>query len=278
MEQRFFKYEGAGNDFLLFDGRDREFDPQPQLIEALCHRRFGIGADGAMILGNDPQAEFSMRYYNSDGFPATMCGNGGRCIALFAEHLGIGGPVKTFRAIDGLHTAQLLRLDGPCGTVRLQLCDVQDVRLAENYALLDTGSPHYVEWVADTDKIDVVRRGRSIRNTPAITGPHGANVNFVQPLGPGRIRVRTYERGVENETYACGTGAAAAAIATASRGDHSMDFVVEVPGGTLRVQFDRSPEGGFRHVYLTGEARQVFSGTFETNNFMPGSIYFKKNI
>ena len=259
----FAKYEGAGNDFVVIDARGFEFDPQPELVAALCDRHFGIGADGMMSLCLTAQADFKMRYYNSDGHEASMCGNGGRCIALFAHHAGISGRTKRFIGADGEHSARIVRSDDCSGIVELQMRDVQEIVSAGDHYQLDTGSPHYVTFVEDTDSIDVVAVGRKLRNS--ITG--GTNVNFVQITGPDSIKIRTYERGVENETYACGTGATACAIA-AHLHTHSdkTRYTVQTLGGRLSVDFTPESDGRYTHIFLTGEAKKVFCGKIELNN------------
>ena len=207
MGRKFSKYHGAGNDFVMIDGRTEPFDATPERVAALCRRRTGIGADGLMILESDPAEEFRMRYFNADGGEATMCGNGGRCIALFAHHLGIGGMRKRFIGVDGPHTAELLRVEGPEGEIRLGMIDVRRVEVHPEYLFLDTGSPHYVEFVESVRGVDVAGRGAAIRHSAAFAARGGTNVNFVEIVSDGHIRIRTFERGVEAETLACGTGA-----------------------------------------------------------------------
>jgi diaminopimelate epimerase len=264
----FAKYEGAGNDFIVIDAHTFEYEPTVEFVSGLCDRHFGIGADGLMLLGlGRGKAEFDMRYYNADGREATMCGNGGRCIALFAHHLGIGGRKKLFSGPDGLHCAKIVRADDLRGIVELQMTDVGDVVQGSDYLLLDTGSPHYVAFVNSVDEVDVVAEGRAIRGDRTY-GEAGVNVNFVEVAGDGHLRVRTYERGVENETLACGTGATAAAIAThVARQPHVGKFDISVRGGRLSVSFADNGQGSFTDVWLKGPARRVFSGKFETANF-----------
>lgn len=263
----FAKYEGAGNDFIIIDARTFEFEPSPEFVASLCDRHFGIGADGMMLLGlGKGKSEFDMRYYNSDGFEATMCGNGGRCIALFAHHEGIGGREKVFSGADGLHRAKLVSADDLEGIVELQLNHVGRIERTDEYILLDTGSPHYVKFVPNVDEVDVVAEGRLVRNDTTF-GRSGVNVNFVEITGDGRFRLRTYERGVEDETRACGTGATAAAIAThLAKQPETNRFRVAVEGGELFVSFAKN-EGGFTDIWLRGAARKVFHGKFETENF-----------
>ena len=198
MGRKFSKYHGAGNDFVMIDGRTEPFDATPERVAALCRRRTGIGADGLMILESDPAEEFRMRYFNADGGEATMCGNGGRCIALFAHHLGIGGMRKRFIGVDGPHTAELLRVEGPEGEIRLGMIDVRRVEVHPEYLFLDTGSPHYVEFVESVRGVDVAGRGAAIRHSAAFAARGGTNVNFVEIVSDGHIaprRVRTGRKG-----------------------------------------------------------------------------------
>ena len=268
MQTAFAKYEGAGNDFILIDNREGGFTPRAELIAALCDRHFGIGADGLMTLARNAEIDCSMRYYNADGSEGEMCGNGARCFALFAEHGGIGGETKFFDAADGLHTARIRRLKGTSGEIELGMIAVREIRTGDGWWFLNTGVPHYVEFVDDLEAGDVTGRGRAIRRDTT-RFPQGTNVNFVQITGDGTIRMRTYERGVENETLACGTGATAAAIVTAfARQPHTTDFRITVPGGALAVRF--SHEQGtqtYTDIRLTGPARRVFEGVFDSENF-----------
>ena len=267
---RFAKYEGAGNDFILLDLRNGGATPQSAEIARLCDRHFGIGADGLMTLAASAVSgcDCSMRYYNADGSPGEMCGNGARCFALFAEHLGIGGETKYFDAADGLHTARIRRSKGPAGEIELGMTAVREIRTGDGWWFLNTGVPHYVEFVDDLAATDVIGRGRIIRRDTA-RFPQGTNVNFVQVTGDGTIRVRTYERGVENETLACGTGATAAAIvANFALQPRTVRYAVSVPGGELAVRF--SHEQGtqtYTDIRLTGPARRVFEGVFDSENF-----------
>ena len=262
----FSKYEGAGNDFILVDGRTGGFRPDARTIARLCDRHFGIGADGLMILSASPRHDCSMRYYNADGSEGEMCGNGARCFVLFAEHLGIGGREKRFEAADGEHRATVCRADDFAGEIEVGMIDVERIVCGEGWWFLNTGVPHYVEFVDDPAAVDVLQRGASIRRDTA-RFPQGTNVDFVQIAGDGHLRMRTYERGVENETLACGTGATAAAIVANFVRQHDVGrFLVDVPGGQLRVSFDRSAEQHYTNIRLSGPARRVFEGTFDTDN------------
>lgn len=259
----FWKYEGAGNDFVLLDLRNTNFEPTEAQVRAICDRRRGVGADGLMILSECADADFSMRYFNSDGPEATMCGNGGRCITLFADHLGIGGDRKLFRAVDGLHTAEILSRPTPNeAVVRLGMCNVESVRVDEDGdVLLDTGSPHLVRFVEGLD-LDVVGEGRALRYGPKTAATSGANINFVKVEGEGRLSLRTYERGVEDETLACGTGATASAIAACSVFQPAVrHFDLAARGGDLAVDFETDGER-YWSIRLTGPARLAFRGTW----------------
>lgn len=262
MKVKFFKYQGAGNDFVVIDNRDKTFDPSIDRVELLCDRNFGVGADGLMLLENDDKYDFYMRYFNADGKESTMCGNGGRCIAEFAKQLGIGTSEKVvFNSIDGLHEAYFVEVeDEPL--VKLKMIDVKEIKEYDDYYFLNTGSPHYVTFVEELEDMDVFSEGEAIRNDPKFA-PGGTNVNFVEIM-EDEIFVRTFERGVEDETLACGTGSTAAAIAAALflESDQNV-WDVEVLGGMLQVSFDRKEDGTFENIWLTGPAEMVFEGTIE---------------
>lgn len=264
MKLNFHKYQGAGNDFVIIDARGTQPLFSREVVSKLCHRRFGIGADGFMTLENDATEQFYMRYWNADGGESTMCGNGGRCIALFAHHLGIQGKTLSFNSSDGVHKAEILQANDHHGEIRLGMIDVPKVELYDNFSFLFTGSPHYVEFVDNVNEVDVDNRGRQIRNRELFASGGGTNVNFVEVISEGHIRIRTFERGVEAETLACGTGATAAAIATTTLLQMEItDFRVDVQGGSLRVTFDKTPTGGYHNVQLSGPATRVFEGTIE---------------
>lgn len=253
MKLKFMKYEGAGNDFILLDGRDSDFQtPKAQTIERLCHRRFGIGADGLMVLGTGGDGyDFSMLFYNSDGKSGSMCGNGGRCIAMYAEDLGVGGAAKSFDAPDGLHSAVV---DKGIGVVHLGMSDVTALHKVDDGWFLDTGSPHLV--VVD-ESFDIVR-ARRLRQL------YDSNINFITVEG-SEITIRTFERGVEDETWACGTGSVASAI-VAAHIDGAVGhctYAVKARGGDLSVSFEREGDDKCRGVVLSGGARRVFEGEVE---------------
>ncbi len=254
MRLHFYKYQGAGNDFIIADNRDKQIQLNSRQVAFLCDRHFGIGADGLMLLEPAGGYDFRMVYYNSDGNESTMCGNGGRCITAFARKLGIIQHEARFVAIDGPHAATI---DNQ-GDVHLGMQDVHHIAFLDGYSVLNTGSPHYVLPVDDVDNVDVFTRGREIRNTEAYQ-PKGINVNFVQDTGEA-IKVRTYERGVENETLSCGTGVTACAIATVQEATGNFDRPVITPGGRLRVTFKKSSPESATEVVLIGPAELVFEG------------------
>ncbi|MEG1611488.1 MAG: diaminopimelate epimerase [Alistipes sp.] len=261
----FVKYEGAGNDFILIDVRQTAYVPSSKIIAELCNRHFGVGADGVMLLGSSTRCQCTMRYFNADGSVGEMCGNGGRCFALFAHHLGIGGAELCFESLDGDHTARLLSSDNCAGVVELGMIDVEHIIAGGSWWSLNTGVPHYVEFTDNAESINLATRGREICHDTA-RFPQGTNVNFVQITGWGAIRMRTYERGVEAETLACGTGATAAALVTNFVLQPDIThFEVSVPGGMLQISFERNGLK-YSNIRLKGDARKVFSGVINIEN------------
>jgi len=251
----FVKYQGTGNDFVLIDDRDQLFPVGNQaLIERLCHRRFGIGADGLILLQNDPDYDFRMVYFNADGAEGSMCGNGGRCIVRFAHDLGLFDSETRFRAVDGEHVAVVCEEE-----IFLKMNNVAGMEQQPGYTFLNTGSPHVVVFTEDLAAMDVVGEGRPIRYAQAFQ-PGGTNVNFVQVMDDHTLFVRTYERGVEDETYSCGTGVTAAALVAHRQLNMPDPVFIQTLGGHLRVSFNAREEGGFDNVYLIGPARRVFAG------------------
>ncbi len=254
----FQKYQGAGNDFVMIDGR-QQTAPDPsdqQLIAKMCDRKFGIGADGLIILKDHAEFDFEMLYFNADGFPGSMCGNGGRCVVAFAHALGIINQKTTFLAVDGPHEAKVVRPSW----IELEMIEVADVEIGETFYYMDTGSPHYVRFVSDLDKTDVFAEGSAIRYSDRFKAV-GTNVNFVQSFSD-RIAVATYERGVENETLACGTGVTAAAIAHYLRQPSAdrLSIDIEARGGTLQVRFKVKDGHHFSDIWLCGPAEKVYQG------------------
>lgn len=254
MEIYFYKYEGTGNDFVMIDNRLGQFFASRAIVERLCHRRFGIGADGLILLENDDEVDFRMRYFNSDGNESTMCGNGGRCVVKFAQFLCVfSGNETVFRAADGIHKATI-----DMDRVSLQMQNVSQISECFGGYFLHTGSPHHVVFCDDVKSVDVKREGAKIRYE--IYGSEGANVNFVQILPDRQLKIRTYERGVEDETYSCGTGAVAAAIAAYDTGRvKNNEVTLQTEGGILEVSL-LSKECEYQKVYLKGCVGKVFEG------------------
>jgi diaminopimelate epimerase len=252
----FEKYHGAGNDFIMIDGRRPDFHiPDAAIIARLCDRRSGIGADGLIIIRDSEKQDFKMLYYNSDGKEGTLCGNGGRCAVSFAARHGITGQSARLEAIDGIHKATISK----SGIIHLEMNDVSDIQIFPDHYELDTGSPHYVQFVNNVGDLDVFRVGSGIRNNPQY-GKEGINVNFVSETMDG-LFVRTYERGVENETLSCGTGVVASALCAAYRSNtDKKSFLVRSPGGELKVSLERTGEKKFEKIVLSGPAIFVFKG------------------
>jgi diaminopimelate epimerase len=258
MNIHFYKYQGTGNDFILIDNRERSLQLTTAQVAFLCDRRFGIGADGLMLLEDTPGYDFAMTYYNSDGNESTMCGNGGRCITAFARQLGLIGNSAFFKAIDGAHHAHFTAT----GIVALEMNNVAEIVHFDGYSILNTGSPHYVLWSEHVANMDVFSLGRAIRNQPDFM-PKGINVNFAERKNKDHIYVRTYERGVEAETYSCGTGVTACAIAATGGQTGDFDTAITTPGGALRVSFRKDSPSTAQNVVLTGPAAFVYDGTIK---------------
>ena len=261
MEIKFHKYHGTGNDFILIDNREKFFNADETTISGLCDRRFGIGADGLILLEQCPGFDFRMLYFNSDGRESTMCGNGGRCITAFADFLSLIPDHAKFIGPDGEHTGHIVSRNGTQSIVRLSLRNVNDIRLLNEDYILNTGSPHLVRFVKDVELIRVAEEGRKIRNLPDYQ-PAGINVNFVT-VKEGKLHVRTYERGVEDETLSCGTGVTASAIAYAHRNEIQQGTVqIVARGGQLELDF-RKNDKVFTDIFLQGPAARVFSGIIQ---------------
>ncbi|HEU4469990.1 MAG TPA: diaminopimelate epimerase [Flavisolibacter sp.] len=259
MQIHFYKYQGTGNDFIILDNRSRSYDGlNKDQISFLCDRRFGIGADGLMLLNSHPQHDFEMVYYNADGGESTMCGNGGRCLTKFASDMGMIQTDYTFLAIDGMHEASI----NTDGSIALKMADVDEVKYDRGHFLLNTGSPHYVTLTSNVMQVDVVKKGRDIRYSAPFK-KEGINVNFVEQTEyPDRIIVRTYERGVEDETLSCGTGVTAAAL-VCHHNDNGFNRVeVGTRGGRLSVEYDRIGDS-YKNIWLNGPAVRVFEGKIE---------------
>lgn len=260
MNIEFEKFQGAGNDFVIVDNRDGLFSNLSKAqIAIICDRNFGIGADGFIMITASKEVDFEMHYYNSDGQLSSMCGNGGRCAVAFAHKKKIIGNKTTFEAIDGLHEAQV----NSDLSITLKMSDVLFFIEDENATILNTGSPHYVQQVEDAANIDVVKEGATIRYSNAYA-PEGINVNFVEFLSADRFKIRTYERGVENETLACGTGAVAAALAMHhNKKTEANRLIMEALGGELIIDFIVNGDA-YSNIRLTGPAQEVFTGMLKS--------------
>lgn len=256
----FYKYQGTGNDFVMIDNRQENFPKNnTKLVKKLCDRKFGIGADGLILLENPEKEEddFKMVYYNADGNVSSMCGNGGRCLVAFAKFLGIIQTEASFTAVDGPHNATIQN-----DLVSLQMQDVADIRQTGNTSFLDTGSPHHIIFTKNVKDLDVKKEGAAIRYSDEYKNG-GTNVNFVEAGEENEFIVRTYERGVEDETLSCGTGVTAVALAASASGRVQGEWVkLLVEGGELSVSFERSQKG-YRNIWLTGPAKLVFKGEIE---------------
>lgn len=252
----FYKYQATGNDFVIIDNRESKLTFSKDQIIQLCHPKFGIGADGLMLIENDSKVNFHLEYFNSDG-SKSLCGNGCRAAVQFASHLGLVNGQTTFNAFDGIHSAEIL----PSGNIRLKMNDVANVKAIGDDFYIHTGSPHYIRFVEAIQDYAVFEEGKKIRYSQAFA-PGGTNVNFVALLDDNTIFVRTYERGVENETLSCGTGITAAALAASFKG-YNSPVKIKSLGGDLSVEFKTSQSGTFQDIYLIGPAKMVFKGQLE---------------
>ena len=257
MEVKFHKYQGTGNDFVILDNRKNEYASLSNAaVKKICDRNFGIGADGLMLLNEKENYDFDMTYFNADGNKGSLCGNGSRCMIKFAALCGIKKDQYLFTAADGEHIARL-NLEG---IVSLRMNDVNSTKKHHLDFIVDTGSPHYIKMTPDVMNLDVVKKGKEIRYSPEFE-KEGINVNFVEQLSePDKIIVRTYERGVENETLSCGTGVAAAAIVCFHNESGFNGVEIKTLGGKLLVEFDRTEDGSFKNIWLSGPAEKVFEG------------------
>jgi diaminopimelate epimerase len=252
---QFYKYQGTGNDFIIIDDRREQFNLSKEEIGQLCQRRFGVGADGLILLQRATGYDFKMVYYNADGTLGTMCGNGGRCIVRFAADLDIIKEKAHFIAVDGPHTAFV-----DADKISLQMMDVHAIDQHADDFFTNTGSPHFVRFVKQVQFYDVKNVGASIRYSEAYEPIQGTNANFVEPLDAQTIFVRTYERGVEDETYSCGTGVTAAALVSHVFQGMNSPVQIKTLGGELAVSFQGNLQDGFSEIFLIGPAKQVFKG------------------
>jgi len=253
----FDKFQGAGNDFVILDNKLEQYNSLSSTqIAFLCDRHKGIGADGLICINNNQNADFEMQYFNSDGNESTLCGNGGRCAVAFAFEKKIIGKTTVFSAVDGLHRASYVNAK----EVHLEMKNVSDFKEFAGAVITDTGSPHYVSEVEDVHAIEVRKEGAAVRYSDPFM-PNGINVNFVTKENPTHFQIRTYERGVENETLACGTGAVAVALAMHFKGETAgaKEVHIQALGGDLKVSFDED-QGIYSNIFLIGPAMHIFSG------------------
>ena len=259
-EISFFKYQGTGNDFVMVDDRHAAWDlGNLGLIRALCDRKFGIGADGLILIHSHADYDFEMIYFNADG-SQSFCGNGARCAVAFAHFLGIISQHTQFLAIDGPHEARIAK-----GEVSLKMAKVSHISESLGDAFVHTGSPHHVRWVEDLEDYPVLEQGQLLRHDPCYA-PGGSNVNFVEKVSDNEIFVRTFERGVENETLSCGTGVTAAALVCGAL-TQQKSIQIRTLGGNLRVTFEGNAEEGFDNIWLIGPAQQVYAGQIQLPSF-----------
>lgn len=257
----FYKYQGAGNDFILIDGREIIPELNAQQIKAICDRNFGVGADGLMYLLKNDQFDFEMKYFNSNGIEGSMCGNGGRCIVSFAFDRGIEQPGFRFLASDGEHLAEILKSKENFKLIKLQMQDVTDIKDIDDHLVLDTGSPHHLTFCNSIAKKNVAAAGKAIRYSKKFKD-NGINANFIEQNG-NHLFVRTYERGVENETLACGTGVTAAAIGAYLNSPNKFNtYQIQTLGGILKVSFQENNQC-FTNIFLEGPAEYVFEGSIQ---------------
>lgn len=256
MKFHFYKYQATGNDFVLIDNRKSKFQFDPEVISKICNRKFGVGADGLILLESSESLDFTMVYYNPDG-SQSLCGNGCRSAVQFASFLGIVNGKANFEAFDGVHGAEVFHT----GNIKLQMNSVNGVKEIGKGLFIDTGSPHYIQFVEDLKNFPVYEEGKKIRyGTPF--EPAGTNVNFAEILTDNTVFVRTYERGVENETLSCGTGVTAVALAATRKGLTSP-ISIKTLGGDLSVEFESGQPGTFNQINLIGPAKMVFEGDLE---------------
>jgi len=262
MKLNFYKYQGTGNDFVIIDNRSGQITEfTTKQVQHICDRRFGIGADGLMLMNNKEDYDFEMKYYNADGKLGSLCGNGSRCMIRFAYHMGIHKYTYHFLAADGPHEAEIDNHN----LIRVKMNDVTDIKEHSTFTLLNTGSPHLVKFVNDVMNVDVVETGRDIRNSKNYA-EEGINVNFVESVDDDTIFVRTYERGVEDETLSCGTGVTAAALMSAHNPRGFNRVEVKTHGGSLSVEFNKTADNHFENIWLCGPAELVFTGEMELHS------------
>ncbi|MFA5540681.1 MAG: diaminopimelate epimerase [Bacteroidales bacterium] len=259
----FFKYHGAGNDFILIDNREDNIHLSKEEVIFLCDRNFGIGGDGLMLLEKVKGYDFAMKYYNPDGTKEMMCGNGGRCIIAFAHLLGIIKDKTEFLAPDGVHKGEIISCEKDKYWIKLSLKDINQIKVYKDGYFVDTGATHFVQFLDDISSIDIISKGREIRYDSRFDFVKGVNANFVEINKDNSLNIRTYERGVEAETLACGTGITASALSFVYKNNLTSNSIeVKAKGGLLRVSFEKTTQG-FKNIYLEGEAQMVFRGEIQ---------------
>ena len=257
----FVKYQASGNDFVLIDNRFKEYSFTEEQIQKICHRHFGIGSDGLILLENSTEADFLMKFYNPDGSSDMMCGNGGRSIVAFAKSLSIIDKETSFIAPDGLHFAQIISWENNHSLVKLSLKDVSEITLFDDGQYLNTGTSHFVREVEDASQINLKEEGKAIRYDKRFEKYKGTNANFIQVVEQGLLKIRTYERGVEDETLSCGTGITASAIAYADKYKLNLSpITIQSKGGELKVFFEKTSQNTYSNIFLQGSVEKVFEG------------------
>ncbi|MDR2653574.1 MAG: diaminopimelate epimerase [Prevotellaceae bacterium] len=258
---KFCKYQALGNDFILIDNRQNTFDASPEYVSFLCNRHFGIGADGLMLVENCDDADFKMQFFNSDGSAATMCGNGSRCIVAFAHKLGIFNDEVIFASGAGKHSGKVLSENKNILEIKVKITDVNQIVRGDGYYFINTGVPHCVIFTDNINVVDINSEGKKWRHSPLF--PEGANVNFVEICGDNKLKLATFERGVEGETLACGTGATASAIAAYDKLQNNItSYDIQTKGGELKISFDadKTQKDSFVNIWLQGATTLVFEG------------------
>lgn len=254
MTIKFYKYQGTGNDFVMIDNRDLSLNKSDlSLAKKLCDRKFGIGADGLILIENHCELDFEMIYFNADG-TQSFCGNGSRCAVAFAHELGMIQKTTRFMAIDGIHDAKISK-----ERVELKMGDKPTFEQSDEFFFIHTGSPHYIEYRANVSEIDIISEAQKIRYNERFKA-EGTNVNYVEYLVGNSLKMRTYERGVEGETLSCGTGATAVALSGSVKYNLNSPVVIHVPGGELEVRFDEIANRQFENIWLIGPAEKTFVG------------------
>jgi len=259
MKIKFQKYQGTGNDFIIINNNTLSFpDKNKDLIKRLCDKKFGIGSDGLILINPSAKTDFEMLYFNSDGNLGSMCGNGARCSVKFAQNQKIIKNNTIFNAYDGKHSAEIID-----NNVFLSMKNVNNIKSYNKDLFIDTGSPHYIKIVGDLENYDVYKEGKKIRNNSRFNNNGGVNVNFVQVISNSEFSVRTFERGVENETLSCGTGAIAVALAMYHlKQTFFKRLTINSKGGILNVEF-KSKKSRFENIFLSGNVEMVFKGQID---------------